>query len=493
MTARRGPEALAPRERRALVSPWPRRRARPHPQPFERKPRRGRWRAPGGVRAHVPEQERSEPRDAARLWEAALGRLQIEVSRANFETWLRGTRALAREGGALTVEAGSAFRADWLNGNLAALASHCVSELAREPLSARFVAPGAARGGERTATAAAPANADEPAALGRINRAFTLKRYFRSHGNALALDGCLGLVGEAEPAAPAISPVVVHGEPGAGKTHLLHGIARAARERGWPVACLSGEGFTMRYQRALRDGAVEAFQDAVRGVRLLIVDDLHDLVGKQGTLRELLHTLDAVAHAGGGAALGSEARPRELGLPERLSSRLEAGLVANVTPFAPAERRAFIEARLRELRLALPPWCIDQLASRPGPARATLGNVHAAAALQRQGELDELRLAAALGAAELRECGMETAKAAIARIAAHFALAAGELEGRARTREATRARAVAAAALREGGRSHAEVGALLGGRARGTAVGLAERGRDLAANDPALAALLRAG
>ncbi len=445
----------------------------------------------------MPDRDRAEPRDAARLWEAALGRLQIEVSRANFETWLRGTRALARDGGALTVEAGSPFRADWLNGNLAALASHCLSELAREPLSARFVAPGADHDGGHAANGAAPApvnaDADDPAALGRINRAFTLKRYFRSRGNALALDGCLGLLGDDDAATPAISPVVVHGEPGAGKTHLLHGIARAARERGWSVACLSGEGFTMRYQRALRDGAVEAFQDAVRSVRLLIVDDLHDLVGKQGTLRELLHTLDAVTHAGGGAALGSEARPRELGLPERLGSRLEAGLVANVAPFAPAERRAFIEARLRELRLALPPWSIDLLAGRPGSARVMLGNVHAAAALQRQGELDEPRLAAALGAAELRECGMETAKAVVERIAAHFALAAGDLEGRARTREATRARAVAAAALRAGGRSHAEVGALLGGRGRSTVMGLAERGRALAERDPALAALLRAG
>ncbi len=447
------------------------------------------------MRAHVPDHDGSDPRDAARLWEAALGRLQIEVNRANFETWLRGTRAIARDGGALTVEAGSAFRADWLNGNLAALASHCLSELAREPLAARFVAPGAGRDARPApaANGAAPANADDAPALGRINRAFTLKRYVRSRGNALALDGCLGLVEGADADAPAISPVVVHGEPGAGKTHLLHAVARAARERGWPVACLSGEGFTTRYQRALRDGAVEAFQDAVRGVRLLVVDDLHDLAGKPGTLRELLHTLDAVTHAGGRAALGAEARPRELGLPERLSSRLEAGLVANVAPFAPAERRPFIESRLRELRLSLPPWCIALLAGRPGSARAILGNVHAAAALQRQGELDEPRLVAALGAAALRECGAETARAALDRIAAHFALDANELTGRARTREATRARAVAAAALRARGRSHAEVGALLGGRARATVKELAERGHALAERDPALDALLRAG
>ncbi len=420
-----------------------------------------------------------------------LGRLELEVSRANFETWLAGTDARSLHDGELLVEARSAFRADWLNENLAPVVERCVGAIEGERLAVRFVAPGAEPEPQAPPNgASAPAPASSAQVLGQVNNAFTLARYFPSEGSALALASCLGLLEEGE---PAISPVVVHGPPGVGKTHLLHGLAARANANGWPVACLSGEGFTSRYQRALREGAVEQFQDAVRGVRLLIVDDLHDLAGKAATMRELVHTLDAVTHAGGGVAVGSELRPRELGLPERLCSRLEAGIVTAVEPFAAPERRAFIEGRLAELRVALPAWCLEQLAFGTGSVRAILAGVHAAVGLQRRGLLGELRLTAELGALELNGRGRETSKAVIERIAGHFAIAAGEVEGRSRAAKPARARAVAAAALQERGSSYGEIGALLGGRSRSTIKGLAERGRALADEDGAVASLLRAG
>ncbi len=442
---------------------------------------------------HVLSRSHPEPRELAHTWQAVLGRLEVEMNRANFETWLAGTSALTRDGGELLVEAASAFRADWLNEHFATVAEHCIGEIEGEKVAIRFVAPGQ----EHQANGVPAGDADAPATprgradvVGQINSAFTLARYFRSQGSALALASCLSLI---ESADVAISPVVVHGPPGAGKTHLLHGLAACASERGWRVACLSGEGFTTRYQRALREGTVEAFQDAVRGVRLLIIDDLHDLAGKAGTLRELVHTLDAVTHAGGGAALGSELRPRELGLPERLCSRLEAGIIAAIEPFAAAERRAFVERRLGELRMALPAWCLDQLGSLPGSVRSSLAGVHVAVGLQRRGLLNELRLAAELGALDLHSRGEETAKAVIERIAAHFSISAAEVEARSRAAKATRARAVAAAALQARGRSYSEIGALLGGRSRSTIKELVERGRRLGGDDPAVGTLLQAG
>jgi len=423
-----------------------------------------------------------------------LGRLELEVSRANFETWLAGTTVQDLHDGELLVEARSAFRADWLNENLAPVVERCLGAIVEEGMAVRFVAPGAdamakPSPAEANGEAAHPAPAPAPV-LGQVNGTFTLARYFRSAGSALALGSCLNLVEEAE---PAISPVVVHGPPGVGKTHLLHGLAALAREQGQRVACLSGEAFTTHYQRALRDGTIEAFQDEIRQVHLLIIDDLHDLAGKTGTLRELVHTLDAVTNAGGGAAVGSELRPRDLGLPERLCSRLEAGIVTTVEPFAGPERRAFIEQRLRELRVALPAWCLNLLAGGTGSVRSILAGVHAAVGLQRRGLLSELRLAAELGALALHDQGQETAKAAVERIAAHFAIAVEEVEGRSRTAKPSRARAVAAAALQERGASYSEIGALLGGRSRSTIKGLAERGRALASEDTPVANLLKTG
>ncbi len=441
----------------------------------------------------MPDDSHKPRRALARTWLAALGRLELEVSRANFETWLAGTKAHSLQQGELFVEARSAFRADWLNDNLTPVVERCLGAIEGDRLTVRFIAPGSEA---ETNGRPPPESGGDPRSeagrervVGGVNGAFTLARYFRSEGSALALESGLSLI---EDGAVAISPVVVHGPPGMGKTHLLHGLAAKASEAGWRVACLSGEGFTSRYQRALREGTVEAFQDAVRSVRLLVLDDLHDLAGKTGTLRELVHTLDAVTHAGGGAVVGSERRPRELGLPERLCSRLEAGIVTAVEPFAGAERRAFIERRLTELRVALPAWCVAELACGKGSARAVLAAVHAAVGLQRRGLLSEMRLAAELGALELRDAGKETAKAVIERVAAHFAIAADEVAGRSRAAKAARARAVAAAALRQRGSSYSEIGALLGGRSRSTIKGLAERGRALGEGDAAITALLRA-
>lgn len=445
-----------------------------------------------GARASVPDRGHRSPEALRRTWQAVLGRLELEVSRANFETWLAGTAVRGLRGDDLLVEARSAFRADWLNENLAPVVERCLGAIVEEGMRVRFVAPGT---DEEAEPARAEANGDvappaQASVLGQVNGAFTLARYFRSEGSALALGSCLNLVEEGE---PAISPVVVHGPPGVGKTHLLHGLAALARAQGRRVACLSGEAFTTHYQRALREGTVEVFQDEIRQVHLLIIDDLHDLAGKTGTLRELVHTLDAVTHAGGGAAVGSELRPRELGLPERLCSRLEAGIVTTVEPFAGPERRAFIEQRLRELRVALPAWCLDLLAGGTGSVRSILAGVHAAVGLQRRGLLSELRLAAELGALALHDRSEETAKAVIERIAGHFAIAVGEVEGRSRAAKPSRARAVAAAALQERGSSYSEIGALLGGRSRSTIKGLAERGRTLASEDTAVASLLKAG
>ena len=175
------------------------------------------------------------PRALARTWQAVLGRLELEVSRANFETWLAGTTVRSLHDGELTVEARSAFRADWLNENLAAVVERCLGAIEGEGVCVRFVAPGTAPAEEVEALAATSRRERTPRAevLGQVNGAFTLTRYFRSEGSALAVASCLSLVAEGE---PAISPVVVHGPPGVGKTHLQHGLAALASEQGHRVA-----------------------------------------------------------------------------------------------------------------------------------------------------------------------------------------------------------------------------------------------------------------
>ena len=119
-----------------------------------------------GARTPVSGEGKDPARALRRTWQAVLGRLELEVSRANFETWLAGTTAHSLADGELVVEAASAFRADWLNDNLAPVVERCLGAIEGERLSARFVAPGTATASDPEKPVATPVTATPLAGAG---------------------------------------------------------------------------------------------------------------------------------------------------------------------------------------------------------------------------------------------------------------------------------------------------------------------------------------
>jgi chromosomal replication initiation ATPase DnaA len=226
--------------------------------------------------------------------------------------------------------------------------------------------------------------------VGNLNRWFTFERYVPAEGNRMALSCCQDILSES---GFRMTPVVVYGRPGLGKTHLLHAMAKAAAGNGWPVACLSAEEFTSRFTNALRNRAIEEFQSTLRSARLLLIDDLQDFAGRKATQEEFVHSIDAVLHAGGCVVVASEEHPMELNLPERLASRLSAGVAARILPFMAEERRQYVELLGREHSVALPSWAVDRIVGIEAPSvRVLQGAVNGAITLQRCGMLDLARL-----------------------------------------------------------------------------------------------------
>jgi chromosomal replication initiator protein len=435
----------------------------------------------------------SDPRDLARAWQAILGRLELEVTTHNFETWLRGTRPVRCDGTTLIVEARTSFNCDWLNQRLKVVVERAAAHVLNVETTVHFVvrdAPGTTtRLGEGEGSAAArPPSATRPArsVVGTVNCAYTFERYLPGEGNRLALQCCMSLLGSDD---VRISPVVVWGAPGMGKTHLLHAVACRAAAGGVAVACLSAEEFTTRYMSAIRRGSVEEFQLAVRGIQILVVDDLQYLAGKKGTQDELVHTIDAVANAGGHVVVASERHPLDLDLPDRLASRLSAGIVARIEPLLAAERRAYVDQLARELRAALPAWAVDRIAGSEMPSvRVLQGAVHAAVALSRCDRLDLRHLDAELTRISVAESAPAdfADRAIVESIARYFELNFADLVGRSRKPAIATARALAVAMLKERGRSLSEIGSFLGNRDRSTVSQLAGRGQELLAEHSAL-------
>ncbi len=439
----------------------------------------------------------SNNREIARTWQAVIGRLQVDITRANFETFVVPTRAVRFDDGCLQVETPHALHLGMLNDSIRQSARMALLAITGEEIDVAFVAAGLEGGGN----AAGPSgvhdgeismDASPPAGgvvLGTVNRRFSLDAYLPASGNRLAISACLSLIEGVDPP----ESVAVWGAPGLGKTHLLHGLAMRAAQAGLTTACLSAEDFTSGFQRALKAQDVDAFHQRMRGVNLLIIDDLQEFAGKVRTQEVLVHTVDSVLNAGGHIVVAGEVHPVELDLPDRLRTRFAAGVVANILPFQSPERRGFVECVARNLRASLPAWAIERIVALGDvPVRIIKGAVSTAVALQRDESLDMANLDLAL--AKLIVLGHTTRETSaadiICAVAAHYGATVDEIRGRTRRADALKARAVAAAALKARGLSLTRVGEELGGRDRSTLSVVVKRGQKLLEADPSLRARL---
>ncbi len=423
---------------------------------------------------------RLDSRELLRAWQGVLGRLELELNPHNFTTWLAPTRARSFDGSDLVVEARSTMACDWLDRRMRTVVERAAAQAFGAEVQLTFVASGEHLTEEPTALAPrAVAARTVGDVLGTVNCSFTFEDYLSTQGNRLALQACLALV---EPSDLVASPVVLFGSPGLGKTHLLHALACRAKELGRNVACLSAEEFTNRFLGAMRAKRADEFQAEIRRVQLLIIDDLQSIAGKKATQDELVWTIDAVTNAGGHVVVASERHPFELGLLERLESRLAAGIITRMEPFEWSERRAFIEAVARRKRGGLPGWAIDRLAGVNAPSvRVLLGCVNAALALERAQQLDLRTLDASLAGVTVLDKSVPggSEQQLLDRIAQYFGVACEDLIGRARSNRLSEARAVAAAGLQARGYSLPRIGSLFSGRDKGTISTLARRGREL--------------
>jgi chromosomal replication initiator protein len=424
--------------------------------------------------------------DLNRLWSSILGRAELEVDPHVYRTWLKGTRAVAFAESVMRVEAATPFACDWLNQRLQPLLARVARELAGGEVVFDFFPRGIAHDDRELALseAAATLRRGPGALLGRRRGDYTFDRYHVAAANRVAWCSTVALVRETD---CRISPVVLWGAPGVGKTHLLHAMAGEAQEAGLNVACLTAEEFINRYMRALRANAVEEFHATIRGVGLLIIDDLQFLRGKRGVLDELVHTIDAVTDCGGAVAVASEQHPDELGLPDRLRTRLDAGIVAHLTALDASARRELAAERARERQTPLPDWALDRIASIEVDSVRTLeGAVNTAILLARADALDAGRLDAALARIAVNGVATSTAltpRLVLETVGRHFDTCADELAGRSRKAEHTIARAAVAAVLKQRGHSLSAIGEILGGRDKATISGLVDRGRAVVEGD----------
>ncbi len=260
-----------------------------------------------------------EPRSPRQIWETALGELQIEVNKANFRTWLGGTVGLGDEGDDFIIGVPNTFVAEFLDRNLRSLIERVLAKLTRREVTARFNVVG---------REAAPVVPKAPLPL--FNPRYTFDSFVVGDSNRLAHAAALKV---AEEPGRQYNPLFLHGRAGLGKTHLLHAIGHKAAADGLEVACVSAEQFTNEMVAAIRDGQTDAFRKKYRHADMLLVDDVQFFSDKERTKENFFHTFNALHSANHQIAMTCDSPPGAIPrLPERMRSRFEWGLVADLQP-----------------------------------------------------------------------------------------------------------------------------------------------------------------
>jgi chromosomal replication initiator protein len=312
---------------------------------------------------------------ASELWSRALLAAKASMPEQSFRTWLSGSIAVGLSEGELIVEAPSAFHVEWVEDKYGDLLREILRNLLGRPIEVVFRSTGAAYEGSpppavevgpSAATATADSARDVPAQADKrtthLNERYTFERFVVGNNNQLASAASHAV---AEQPARIYNPLFLYGGVGLGKTHLMHAVGHAVLEKRphAQIAYVTTEQFMNELVTAIQQGTTPAFRRRFRQIDLLLVDDVHFLEKKESTQEEFFHTFNTLYDAGKQIILTSDRPPKELpGLEERLVSRFEWGLVADIKPPDYETRVAILQKKAGDDRLVLDPDVIDFVA-----------------------------------------------------------------------------------------------------------------------------------
>jgi len=287
----------------------------------------------------------------------------------------------------------------------------------------------------------------------RLNPKYTFETFVIGSSNRFPHAAAVAV---AEAPGKAYNPLLVYGDSGLGKTHLLHAIGHYVRSlySGAKVRYVSSEEFTNEFINAIRDDRQDRFKRRYRDVDVLLIDDIQFLEGKTQTQEEFFHTFNTLHNANKQIVLTSDRPPKRLeALEDRLRNRFEWGLITDVQPPDLETRIAILRKKAAIDRLTAPPDVLEFIASKIQTnireLEGALIRVTAFANLNRQ-EVD-MTLAEIVLKDLIPEGGEPeiTAALIIAQTAAYFGLSIEELTGPSRGRHLVMARQIAMYLCRE--------------------------------------------
>jgi len=445
--------------------------------------------------------------DQRQVWRATLGELEISLSQATFETWFRRTALMRVDEASSTFVLGvaSGFAKDWVEERYRSLIAQTIAKIVGYSVTltvevvseaeldehgalgsrSKSLAPASSLTAEtdtktsgstsRSGDAVRIVDASEPTRPTNLNARYTFATYVVGAGTRLAHAASQSV---AERPGGAYNPLFLYGGTGLGKTHLLHAIGNAVMERSPKrrVLYITGEAFTNEFILGIQQGAADAFRSRFRKIDVLLIDDIQFIADKERTQEEFFHTFNALHSAGKQIVITSDRTPKEISLlEERLRSRFEWGLIADISSPDLETRIAILRSKAEESGVIVADDVVEQVARRvQSNVRELEGALTRLVAV---GRLSGMPVTMELAARVLSEAVYPNPKRilepeqVVAVVAEHFGLTVDQLRGPKRDREIVVPRQIAAYLSREEtDASLVRIGGALGGRDHSTII-----------------------
>ncbi len=269
------------------------------------------------------------------LWERTLSGIQKRVSKQNFEIWFKPTQAEREdlEKKQICVKVPNRHFQYWLAENYSEVIEEALSEAGLDHFQVVFSSEKLSGNGfEGEPEPVADGLTCEDARLCHLNTKYTFGRFVVGNSNQFAHAAALAV---AEQPSKAYNPLFIYGGVGLGKTHLMHAIGHLIKSR-HPQARLRympSERFMNELINSLRYDKTQRFREKYRNIDVLLMDDIEFLAGKERTQEEFFHTFNALYDSQKQIVISSDSPPRQIPtLEERLHSRFEWGLIADIQP-----------------------------------------------------------------------------------------------------------------------------------------------------------------
>jgi len=296
-------------------------------------------------------------RETANSWDTFLEHVKARVSINTFTTWFQPTRLNRVEGETLYIQIPSAVFRQVLTRTYGDIIKAVFHELGTPNVKVQYVCS------EEEPVQAAPASASAKAGQAKLdfegsdhqlNPRYAFETFVVGKSNEFAHAASRAV---AEQPSKAYNPLFLYGGVGMGKTHLMHAIGHSIKKRNpaMRLSYVSAEKFTIEVINSLRFDRMISFRERFHTVDVLLVDDIQFIAGKERTQEEFFHTFNALYEQQKQIVISSDCLPKDINsIEERLRSRFEWGLIADIQPPDLETKIAILQKKAENERFSLP-------------------------------------------------------------------------------------------------------------------------------------------